>query len=80
MKTSYKPHRGSLNEKLSTLDVGERLYVETTLGKYATVMRSAVNVDRKPLSMQSFRFKCELVTGVVTASDIRHLVCVERTA
>ena len=65
----------------SMLEVSHREYIETTLDKYAHVMRT-VNTpkSRRPKEMEGMEFTTTLLTAVgSTAGDIRYLVCVERT-
>lgn len=64
----------------SMLEVGQREYIETTLDKYAHVMRT-VNTpkSRRPKEMTDMEFNTTLLTAVgPNAGDIRYLVCVER--
>ena len=64
----------------SMLEVGHREYIETTLDKYAHVMRT-VNTpkSRRPKEMADKEFTTTLLTAVGSnAGDIRYLVCVER--
>ena len=64
----------------SMLEVGHREYIETTLDKYAHVMRT-VNTpkSRRPKEMADMEFTTTLLTAVGSnAGDIRYLVCVER--
>jgi hypothetical protein len=76
------PNAGSWNSWLSTFDVGERRYVETTLATYPRDMHN-VNTprSRRPVSMSGMSFSAALLTAVSarTAGDVRYLLCVERT-
>ena len=61
---------------LSTFELNERRYVETTLEKYAQDMR-VINGRKKQMS-----YKTSLFTALSASSlaDIRYLICVERVA
>lgn len=75
-------HTGSWNEWLSTFEIGERRYVETTIDAFPRDM-STINTppSRRPASMRDWRFAASLFTavGAGKAGDIRYLICVERT-
>ena len=68
---------------LTTMAVGERRYVETTLDDYA-VLERRVNMphSRRPEVLKDWVFSTQLFTAVSTkkAGDIRYLVCIERKA
>lgn len=76
-------HQGSVNHVLSGLQVGTRMYVETTYADAANTMR-LLNPpkSRRPAPLRDWVFRTELLTAVCAgnASDVRHLVCVTRTA
>ncbi len=72
------PHKGSLNDKMAALGIGERVYIDTQADSYMAVMRQASAASRRPASMLGMRFSTVLVVGVVNAHDIRHLVCITR--
>lgn len=74
------PHSGSLNDKLSKLEVGDRAYFETDLSRYSTLQRSVSAKSRYPEAMRGMEFSTQLFTAVsaARAGDIRYLVCVER--
>lgn len=80
---SSRTKKGSHNEWLSTFEVGERRYVETTLARYAHTMRTVVAPrSRRPDFMSGMEFSSSLYTAIsaAEAGDIRFLICVERTA
>jgi len=76
-----RPNKGSVNDKLSQLDVGSRMYFETTLDRYGKEMRAIHSgKSRRPEILQGREFTTSLFTGVSSGSlgDIRYLICVER--
>lgn len=76
-------HKGSRNNLLSELSVGEKRYIETTLAGYASDMR-AINTpkSRRPQSLSGREFKTSLFTAISAGKtgDVRYLVCVERVS
>lgn len=87
MATS-KPRAGSLNWKLSGIELGGYLYLEVEAGDeqqiQASVQRLQANIlspTRYPDSMKGRRFKVAAYTAVrATLGDVRVLVRVERVA
>lgn len=75
-----KPHSGSINDRISRLDVGERTYIDTDLEGYLGVQRRVATRSRRPETMVGMEFSCQLFTAVSAskAGDVRYLVCVER--
>lgn len=76
-------HEGSVNHVLSGLQVGMRIYAETTYLEAANTMRRLnPPTSRRPAHMRLWVFRTELLTAVCAgnAADVRYLVCVTRTA
>ncbi len=73
-------HKGSRTDRLRGMNVGDRIYVETTLADYATAMRGFGSVrSRRPEWMRDWEIETCLFTAVgSSAGDIRYLICVER--
>lgn len=76
------PHPGSLNDKMSRLNVEEAMYVELDHVDDRTPMRMATAKSRFPTSMLGMEFSGELFTAVGAAKfgNVRHLVCIRRVA
>lgn len=75
------PNKGSINDKLSQLDIGERMYFETTLDRYAKDMRLIhAGKKRRPAILEGRSFSTLLFTGVSSGNlgEIRYLICIER--
>ncbi len=74
-------HKGSWNDRLASMTVGDVCYFPTNLEWYANDMRS-VTSPRRPEAMNGMKFKSQLFTAVSAskAGDIRYLIAVERTA
>ena len=77
-----KPHPGSLNDRISKLDVGGRLYEEHPLDECVGIQRLVATRSRRPTSMEGMEFITGLFTAIAAAQigDVRYLVCVERVA
>ncbi len=75
-----KPHPGSLNDHLSKLQVGGRLYVERTADDYMKLQSLSTLKTRRPASMAEMEFTSSVFTAVSASrvGDVRILVCVER--
>lgn len=75
-------NKDSWTSWLSTFELNERRYIETTLEKYAQDMR-VINSpkSRRPKDWQMI-YKTYLFTALSASSlaDIRYVVCVERVA
>ena len=73
-------HQGSNNDRLRKMEVGERLYFETTYENYPQDMRHMnTPKSRRPAELQGREFTCTLFTAVGSkVSDIRYLICLER--
>jgi hypothetical protein len=75
--------RSSWNSWLLTFELGERRYVDTTLERYASDMRT-INTpkSRRPDIMIGLEFETTLFTAVSAskAGDVRYLIAVERVA
>ena len=71
----------SWNYWLSEFEVGERRYVDTTIEKYASDMRT-INTpnSRRPALLKGRKFSASLFTAVAAnkAGEIRYLICIER--
>lgn len=75
-------HKHSLQHSLSTLEVGERWYIETELENYRYLQsRLSLPMSRRADIMKTREFQMQLFTAVSNrkAGDVRYLVCVERT-
>lgn len=76
-------HKGSRNDWLSSFEPGERRYIETSQHKYAHDMRTYnTPKSRRPASLDGMEFSASLFTAVPaagTVSDIRYLICIQRT-
>lgn len=75
-------HPNSWNSWLSTFELGERRYLETTLEDYASTMRTVCTpLTRRPAAIKEWEFTASLFTAVSAkpAGVIRYLICVERT-
>lgn len=75
------PNPGSLNDRISKLEVGGRLYEECNEENYLDIQRRVSAVSRYPASMKHMRFATSVFTAVPAGkvNGIRLLVCVERT-
>lgn len=74
-------HAGSIPSWLSTFEVGERRYFETTIDRYASDMRTHIYPrSRRPPEIKDAEFAANLFTAVSSrkASDVRYMICVER--
>lgn len=81
IKKRMFPNKGSMNDKLSQLDIGDRMYLETTVDGYAKDMRLIhAGKDRRSEVLVGREFSTSLFTGVSsgTVGDVRYLICVER--
>jgi hypothetical protein len=73
----------SASNRLAALEVGERLYRETTIDRYAHDMRTgSVPRTRRPPALQGREFRATALTavGAGRVGDVRLLICWERTA
>lgn len=72
---------GSTSDMLKDMQVGDRLYIETTLEDYPGLQRR-LNVphSRRQPHMRNWMLRTALFTAVSAsvAGDVRYLVCVER--
>ncbi len=76
-----RPNKGSVNDKLSSLDVGERIYIDTTLDVFKKDMRQIHSgKTRRPQILDGREFTTSLLTAVTSgkAGDVRYLICIER--
>jgi hypothetical protein len=55
-------HKGSINDRLLPLEVGDYVYIETEWGFVQGIMSKVSNKTRKPKEMQGRAFVCELIT------------------
>lgn len=72
---------GSTAHWLSSFDVGERRYTETTLATYERDMRQLnMPSTRRPDILKDRVFQCRLFTSIAAAdvSDIRYIIATER--
>ena len=77
----FKPNKGSVNDKLSSLDVGERIYIDTTLERFGKDMRRFHTGKRRwPEILKGREFTTSLLTAITSgkAGDVRYLICIER--
>lgn len=77
------PNKGSMSAFLLTFEPREQRYIETSLDKYQSTMRKInISMERRVLALQPYKFSTSLFTAVSTskAGDIRHLICITRTA
>lgn len=77
---SRGPHRGSNNDMLLSMDVGEYRYVETTAERFMHTMR-VINTPktRRPIDLLGREFTCKAYTAVGTkVGDVKILVRIER--
>lgn len=73
-------HTGSLNSRLKVLQVGDRIFIESTLKGMPNIQRQVASKTRWPKSMEGFELRTTAVTGVTSKlGEIIYLVCVERT-
>jgi len=76
------PNKGSWNTWLSTFELRERRYIESTLDRYQNQMR-IMNTpkSRRPSQLHGLEFSTNLFTAVSAGKlgEIRYLICVERT-
>jgi hypothetical protein len=75
--------KGSHNEALSRMMVGERRFFETTIADYAHDMRTRnTPKSRRPSVLKGREFTSQLYTAVSAskAGDIVILICITRTA
>lgn len=76
-------HAGSVTHRISRLEVGEYLYVETAADEWANVMRRYnMPKKRRPAHMQDWIIECQLYQGVKVSNlePPKVLVRVERKA
>lgn len=81
MSRRDSPNAGSWNDWLSTFEVGERRYVETTAEDYASTMRIAnTPLSRRPEILKGKKFSGATFTAVANSKvgEVRVLVCIER--
>ena len=73
-------HKGSRNAWLSSFEIGERRYIDTTLETYAHDMRTTnVPRTRRPIETKDWVFTTNLLTAVGSAAgDVRYLICITR--
>lgn len=76
-----EPNPGSLNDRISKLEVGGRLYEECTGENHLDTQRRVSAVSRYPAAMKHMRFATSVFTAVPAGklNGVRILVCVERT-
>lgn len=76
------PNHGSLNDRISKLEIGGRLYEERTHDDYLALQRAVSASSRYPASMRYMQFTTSVFTAVPAGrlGDVRLLVCVERVA
>jgi len=81
MKRPYKLHRGSLNEFLATLEIGECYWYQTTKDKYENE-RSNITLpkSRRPEAMKNMKFSTEIYRAVSSsiAEDVVYLIKITR--
>jgi hypothetical protein len=77
-----KTRTGSFNDNLARLEVGEYLWIETTVEEYASVQRRVTARSRFPETMQHMRFFSQGFTCISNSKvgDIRIAVRIERVA
>lgn len=77
------PNSNSWNGFLSSMEVGERRYVEVAFEDRQQMMRT-INTpkSRRPASMDGMMFSVTLYTAIAAADcgDIRYLLAVDRNA
>lgn len=75
-----KPHRGSLNDRISELEIGGRLYEEHSLEYCRKIQRLCTAQSRRPQDIAHMRFASGLLTAIPAGQigEVRYLVCVER--
>lgn len=74
-------NRGSRNEMLASLGVGERFYIECDAGKHIDVMRGYnTPPSRRPTEMDGMEFQASAFTAISCKFGDApcYLVCVER--
>jgi hypothetical protein len=78
-RTPRQPNPGSTNEWLTSFNVGERRYVETTQETYQVDM-SRLNTPptRRPSTMATMEFTCSLIKAI-DGFNVQLLIRVERT-
>lgn len=76
-------HANSWNSFLSSMDVGQRRYVEVVLADRHAMMRT-INTpkSRRPESMAGMSFSTVLYTAIAASDcgDVRYLIAVDRNA
>lgn len=74
-------HKGSTTDTIQHMEVGDRLYFETTLAEYPQLQRR-LNIPhtRRQPHMKDWMLRTSLFTAVSAsvAGDVRYLVCLER--
>lgn len=73
----------SNNRRLLRMELGERLYFDTTLEDFASDMRTLnTPKSRRPPDLEGREFSTSLFTavGVGKAGNVRYLICLERIA
>jgi hypothetical protein len=78
-KAPRQPNPGSTNYWLTTFEVGERRYVETSPETYQVDM-SRLNTPptRRPNTMATMEFTCSLIKAI-DGFNVQPLIRVERT-
>lgn len=74
---------GSWNDYLSSMEAGERRYVEVDFNQRHNMMRTInTPLSRRPASMAGMSFSVTLYTAIAAADcgDIRYLLAVDRNA
>ena len=73
------PNKGSMNSRLASLEIGERLYIETDFENYKSVMRKIhTPISRRPKILEGRKFSTRLIAGVFTSGEVQYLIRVER--
>lgn len=76
-----RPNKGSVNDSLSSLDIADRIYIDTTLERFGKDMRQIHSgKTRRPQILNGREFTTSLLTAVTSgkAGDVRYLICIER--
>lgn len=76
----HRPNPGSLNATLNAMQVGERVFLESTPESYSTVQRQVSSKTRRPSCMAGMTFSTNVYTAVQVQAVGKTviLVCVER--
>jgi hypothetical protein len=75
------PYKNSIAERLSVLEVGGRVYIDTDLDSYRSTMSWYSGTFMRSPFLKGVKFSSCLLTAVGShkAGDIRYLICIERT-